>query len=290
MSIVGRWAIGEIDIEPRSHPAKFSTSILLAIDHIVTEEADRLGRRLMIIDPFGGTGRAHRMGEAGHRVVVFELEPEWAIQSEGPTVVGDSSRLACRDDCVDVVLSSPVYGNRASDAHDAKDACLHRVNVKDKPPRQFTLADCPKCKGSGLTPRNTYRHQLQRRASVGSTTPMPWGSRYRQIHARIMAECLRPLRSEGLVVWNTSNHLKTVDVGGVKSQVEQRVNEWFCNEWMALGCNLVEARRVPTRRNRNGQNAAVRVDGELVLVMRAPAKTAQRTLPLGAATLARSSA
>lgn len=272
MTVVGMWARGEVDLKPRNNPAKYSTAILLALDHIVTQEADRLGRRLNILDPFGGVGRAHRLGEAGHHVVTFELEPEWAAQAPGPSVVGDSRHLACRDDWADVVMSSPVYPNRMTDHHEARDLCGRcdgrKVVASDAGP----FVTCGACKGAGLSMRNTYRHQLGRMPSKGATSVLQWGNAYRKVTAEIMAECLRPLRAAGLIVWNTSNHLRTVDRQGVKAQVEERVNEWFLNEWMVLGCNMVEVRRVQTQRNRNGANGAARVDGEIVAVMRAPSK------------------
>lgn len=271
-SAVGRWARGELDLRPMDNPAKYSTEVLLAIDRAVTTEADRLGRRLRILDPMAGVGRIHRMGEAGHLVVAAELEPEWALWKAGPTVVADANHCPYRPGSFDVLCCSPVYGNRMADHHNNQDRCKHLVKAKGKEPKQYGLADCPLCRGSGLTPRNTYHHKLGRAASRGSTTPVLWGPRYRSMHQAMAPQLLEQLTPGGLLVWNSSNSLVTVDrANGEKVELERRVNEWWTTLWLGLGCNLQAVEPVTTRRNKMGANGTTRVDFEVVTQLRAPA-------------------
>jgi hypothetical protein len=124
---------------------------------------------------------------------------------------------------------------------------------------------CKACRGAGLTLRNTYAHSLRRAGGdlvAGSAAGMQWGSDYRKLHEAAIREMIRVTVEAGVLVVNMSNHIR----GGV----EQRVCEWWVNELIVQGCNLVEVRRVATPRLGYGANGAARVDGELVIVVRTP--------------------
>lgn len=256
----------------KSHPAKYPTEVLVELDHVVSAEADRRGKRLRILDPMAGVGRIHRFDEAAHRVVGNELEPEWAIQGlPGLTTVRDATDLPFPADSFNVWATSPSYGNRLADSHDAKDACKKcdgtGVKPETDPPRR-----CPNCKGDGLSARNTYRAKLGRKPTGGSGSVLQWGPSYRRTHGAMLGEALRVTEGGGLLVVNIANHLRTVGPEGNRRQEEQRVTEWWLNEMMALGCNVVEVRAVRTRKLLQGQNYEARTDGEKILVMRTPEK------------------
>lgn len=220
-------------MNPADHPAKFSVNVLKAMTVALMDFAD-LARGApfeRILDPFAGTGLVHRFGPMFGETVGVELEPEWAAHHPR-TIVGDAQTLPFPDDSFDCMITSPCYGNRMADHHEAKDA----------------------------SKRNTYRHTLGRELSPGSTATVQWGSLYREIHFNAWWEAQRVLTPDALVLLNVSNHIR----GGV----EQMVAEWHLTEWLDDGFKLVSAVPVPTSRNRNGANAHLRVDHEWLFVLR----------------------
>lgn len=252
------------------HPAKWSRALLPHIAELVVEERQRVGAALSILDPFAGVGldtlrRALPSRDVADLIGV-ELEPEWAGQDpSGATIVGDSTALPTAWEAgFDVVVSSPCYGNRMADSHEAADACkaCHGSGYIGHPDDAQDHQRCKACVGEGLSRRNTYRHTLGRPLTAGNAGAMQWGRAYRDLHEQVMREVLRVLEPGGLVLWNVSNH--------VRAGEEQHVAEWHLNTWLYLGCSLHEVRRVKTPRNRQGANGAARVDGELLLAVRSP--------------------
>ncbi len=245
------------------HPAKWSKALLPHIVELTTEERMLRGEPLRILDPFAGQGLPTlRRVLSSHDVddlVGVELEAEWAEQDDtGRTIVGDSTDLPAEwDDEFDVVISSPCYGNRMADSHEARDTCKACDGTG-----RTSVAECPTCKGEGLSRRNTYRHALGRPLTEGNAGAMQWGSEYRELHAAVMREVIRVLAPGGLILWNVSNHVRN---GAVIA-----VAEWHMNEWIVQGCTLNEVRRVKTPRQRMGANGAARVDGELLMALRSP--------------------
>jgi tRNA G10 N-methylase Trm11 len=71
-----------------------------------------------VLDPFAGTGRIH---ELENWTVGVEIEPEWATMRDG-TIVANALNLPFRDASFDAVVTSPTYGNRLADHHDARDS------------------------------------------------------------------------------------------------------------------------------------------------------------------------
>lgn len=213
------------------HPAKFSKPIIPHLREIVLAEAERLGCCALVLDPFAGVGGVHVLTEPT-KVATFgaELEPEWADQHPR-TFVGDATALDWKDSCFHAIVTSPCYGNRMADSFQATDE----------------------------SKRHTYHHYLGRRPTDGSAAVMVWGRKYREFHELAWAEALRVLRPGGLMVVNISNH--------IRDDEEQPVVEWHAQTLMAMGCLLVEARRVSTHRNTHGANRR-RVDGEMILVFR----------------------
>jgi hypothetical protein len=247
-------------LEVAPHPAKWSESVLVEIEQIVMDEASRLARPVRVLDPFAGRGlgelRAY-CGDDASIVAGVELEPEWAVADE-QTIVGDATALP--DDwtsAFDMVITSPCYGNRMADHHEARDD----------------------------SSRITYRHKLGRMPSTNSAAVMQWGPTYRDFHARAWENARRVLRKGrhgtpgkdgrdrvlgGLAVVNVSNHIRTRAVSGQRVEVEQRVVEWHVNDWLVAGCTLEAVVKVPTPRMVFGENGDARVDGERILLFRMP--------------------
>lgn len=223
---------------PPPHPARFAEPVLDVAREVLL--ADLVARDLdeaAVLDPFAGVGGIHALAQDGPPMIVtagVELEPEWA-EVHPWTEVGDACALRFDDAAFDAIVTSPCYGNRMSDHHEAKDD----------------------------SERRTYRHKLGRPLTPGNAGAMPWGKDYRTLHTLAWHEAWRVLRPGGLAIVNVSNFLIL--------DVEQRVVEFHLNTWLLLGAILVEARRVPTPRYRYGANGAKRVEGELVLVLRRPA-------------------
>lgn len=178
-------------------PAKWAKSVLAVVAELVAVHGEWPYR---LIDPFAGPGLG-ALGDAlgagpDDELVGVELEEEWAA-GDPRTVVGDACALP--DEWTgrfDLLVSSPAFGNRMSDHHEATDA----------------------------SERNTYRHKLGRPLSPNNAGGIPWAKRYRALHETAWWEAHRVLRPGALIVVNVSNFLIL--------DVEQRVVEFHLNTWL----------------------------------------------------------
>lgn len=216
------------------HPAKFSDSIMDVFRELVLEF-----KPTHILDPFAGTGRVHQLarqtGGGGPYTYGMELEEEWASQHPY-TFQGDARRLVgpFYTGTISMVLTSPCYGNRMADHHDARDG----------------------------SKRHTYKHYLGRDLSEGSAAGMQWGAEYRALHREVWAQVEQVLAPGGIFVLNISNH--------IRRKVEEEVAQWHLGAILTDHDNmqLIRTIRVPTPRQRHGQNGSARVECEFVYVLR----------------------
>lgn len=258
------------------HPATYSAEVLPYISHLM-DRAAASGPSLFgpprVLDVFGGSGvKLHDLADAaGVESWATELEPEWAA-NHPRNIVADATRLPFADESFDLVATSPCYGNRMADDHEAKDPCKtcagtgKRAGDDDLPPTDANT--CPVCKGSGLSRRHTYRHRLGRPASKGTATNLryvagPRGNRYRRLHVAAWAEVHRVLRPYAPFLLNVSNYLETVD----GSLVEHRVMEWHLDHLLRHGFALDALIPISTRRQRQGANGDTRPDHEFVILL-----------------------
>lgn len=206
------------------HPSKFSDVLLPVL-------ASYLEPCWRVLDPFAGTGRIHELSDIAQDVSTWgvEIEPEWATMHPR-TVVGNALALPFPDASFDAIVTSPCYGNRMADHHDAKDAS-HRI---------------------------TYRHCLGRPLHPDNSGQLQWGPKYREFHQRAWAEAIRVLKPAGRFILNVSDHVRKREV--------QPVSDWHARSLHSLGLMLRDCQRVETPRMRRGQNHEARVEYEWVFV------------------------
>lgn len=226
---------GAVDLEVRPHPAKFNAALLAELARILWLEAHRHRRRrtpLRVLDPFAGTGRLQWCAGGPVHVVATDLEPEWLTQAPGDTACADALRLPFADDTFDVVATSPTYGNRMADTYDGRDGSR----------------------------RHTYRIDLGRMPTDGSTAVLQWGDRYRELHLAAWLEVARVLRPGGLLVVNVKDHQRRGDWQGVPA--------WHVDAMRRCGFDVEQLLDIAVDGLRHGDNHDARAASELIAVGR----------------------
>jgi len=248
----------ESEVKTPPHPAKFSDEVLA----VMRDEVDswpirvvpeyglklRIVEPYQILDPFAGVGRVHEL-ELWDRILTWgvELEPEWAA-THPRTICGDTLNLAttlgnARKQGLDVphffdaIATSPVYGNRMSDHHDAQDD----------------------------SDRITYRHKLGRELSEQNAGRLQWSgkagkARYKDFHLKAWRQVMRVLKEDGVFMLNVSDH--------VRNGAVQPVTRWHRKVLEKMGIEWEREERVQTKRMRKGSNGELRVGYESVLIGR----------------------
>jgi len=212
------------------HPATYTESF-------IPKFAELLSGCSNVLDPFAGVGKLALIKDYGFkgRVVCNEIEREWAEMGKynvDEWSIGDAANLQFANCEFDAICTSPTYGNRMADHYNESNA----------------------------SKRITYRHYLGRPLSEGNTGKMQWGEEYRQKHVEIYKECLRVLKSDGLMILNVSDHIR-------KGQVVNVV-EWHKETLLSFGMKLIDEIKIETPRMRFGQNYNSRVRHECILVFR----------------------
>lgn len=221
----------------RKHPARYTPSILDAIDNLTRDE---LPDGSWILDPFAGTGE--RLGNLamwrGWNLAMFEIEPNFA----GPVcIVSDSTRIPLRDACMDGAITSVTYAGGLSDKG------LRMKNSRGR--LTYDLYN-----GRPLHPNNTGGYGV-RQGKVSY-------QRYLALHCRVFTEVFRVLKNGAPWLVNCSD---VVQNGQVRTVTADNV---AIAE--SVGFAVERAIKVQTPRYRMGENAAARVDGEDIVVLRKP--------------------
>ena len=238
------------DITPPSlvHPAAYSKRIMDHLEQIVRQfVATHMPwpnhRPIIVLDPFAGTGKIHKLRELPDIPVQtrgVEIEPEWAAMHPH-TIQGDATHLQFDAHHFDMVITSPAYGNRLADKHDAKDGSIRRSYTHDL---------------RRLTGDNT------RKLHPNNAGGMHFGSQYMDLHIAAWKEVWRVLRPEGWFVLNVSDFIKNGDTVPVA--------HWHLGVCLDMGFNHVDSIEVETPRLRYGRNAEARVATERIFVLSKP--------------------
>lgn len=212
------------------HPARFVPWLVeLAAPHLASTR--RMGAlAASVLDPFAGTGLIHSLRVHGDfDTTGVEIEPEWA-EMHPRTVVGDALNLPFRENSFDAVFTSPTFGNRFADHHQARDGSRRR----------------------------SYTHDLGRNLHPNNSGSLHWGPEYRLFHEAAWVEVRRVVRPGGRFVLNIKNH--------IRRKTEQPVVEWHLSTILTQGWTLAWIIPVPAKGLRDGENRDARVPYEFLLV------------------------
>lgn len=209
-----------------SHPAPFSRALLPVF-------AEVLDGAKTVLDPFAGIGRIHELERWGYDTVGVEIEPEWAARHER-TKVGDALALDFGDESFDAVCTSPTYGNRMADHHDARDASTRR----------------------------SYRHDLGRPLHKHNSGRLQWGTAYRECHEQAWEEAWRVVRAGGKLMLNIKDH--------VRNGRRQFVAGWHVTTLCRMGFTLLQHREVATPAMRAGENSDLRYPEQVYAFVKDP--------------------
>lgn len=286
-----------------SHPAKFPRYVLARLELYIRAEARALRRPARVLDPFAGVGRIHDLPRRIAETTGVEIEPEWAA-CRARTVEGDATALpADWTASFDVVATSPCYGNRIADHHEARDSCagcggtgvaLSEEGCSEAPWCCSTCGRvdcvcgvlakemarhnrrclvcrgqvCGSCGGNGVSKRYTYRHALGRMPAERSSAALQWGGHYRTLHRAAWAEAHRVLRPPD----PTSEDPGGLALINIKNHVRQgavqQVAEWHKRCLGEVGFRVLDDVELEAPGLRHGENRDARVEFERIIVAR----------------------
>ena len=218
-------------MENRPHPAKYSDPLLPVLSKY------SYGTVLDIMGGIGKAGFLKKYNKEIAKVIINELEPEWANQAVyygvDEIIIGDARVLELQVDCI---VTSPPYGNRMADNFKAG-------SKGGKSPTSM---------------RKGYAGDLGRTPTNGSVCCLHFDRGYQEaiieIYDAVITNCV--FKRFILNVSNFIRQFEVVDVVG-----------FFENYFKEKGFKLIVKIPVKTKRQKGvGANTALRVDNEMVMV------------------------
>ena len=211
------------------HPAKYTDSFFEVF-------AEMLQGASNVLDPFAGTGKIGKLKDFGFKGTIYanEIEAEWLVENEYNCDVitfCDAEYLKYQDNFFDAICTSPTYGNRMADHHNAKDG----------------------------SKRNTYTHCIGRQLTDGNTGKMQWGLEYVEKHKRIYSNIAKMVKPNGIFVLNVKNH--------IRRGIEIDVTSFHVQTLQKNGFAVVQERFVSVPSLKFGANADKRVNGESIILL-----------------------
>lgn len=248
------------------HPAKFPIEIIGIFKELLLKYGVKPFD--MVLDPFAGTGRIHML-RPDFNTIGVEIEPEWALMSPYTTIGNALDLPDIWTDMFAAIATSPTYGNRMADHHNAQEVCRLcsgtgslRADISTfAAPDVIASFRCPDCNGVGNNEykRLTYTHQLGHALHPDNSGGMQWGKKYKEFHAKAWIEAIRVLRPGGLFLLNCKNHIRKGEV--------QEVTEWHIRMLVTLGCHVLEEYKLPVKSMKFGTNRDNRIDYELIVAL-----------------------
>lgn len=210
------------------HPAKYN-------DNFIPIFAAYVEPGSSVLDPFGGTGKIFNLREYCPDVDIYcvEIEKEWA-DLHPETIHGDFFKVDLPTSFFDTIITSPTYGNRMADHHNARDG----------------------------SKRNTYRHSLNRPLDDNNSGKMQWGREYRRFHLDAWCRAFELLRPGGLLIVNVKDH--------IRKGKQIPVSRFMCLAAYVSGFRWVEGVVIESPGIREGANRNLRVDHENIYVFQKP--------------------
>jgi phage FluMu protein Com len=253
--------------EPK-HPAKFSAGFidifreLLAAYLAVPWKYDTP----LVLDPFAGVGTIHQL-RPHFATFGLEIEQEWAECSEFTYCADSTAMSEYWTGMFQAVCTSPTYGNRMADHHEASERCTKCGGtcsvLSQLPAGGLGEIECPRCKGKGFNnyQRNTYKHTLGHDLQSNNTGMYQFTQLdYHELHVKVYQECRRVLEAGGLFILNVSDHIRK----GERVQV----CKWHLDILKSLDFQLLYEQSVNTQRLGFGANRDSRVEGEKIYVLK----------------------
>lgn len=212
-----------------SHPARFSSSLIETLAAV-------LGAYdvTSVLDPFAGTGRVHELEKWDYETTGVEIETEWA-SLHPRTIRGDALKLRFRDSSFDAIVTSPTYGNRLADHHNASDP----------------------------ESRRSYTHDLGHELHQNNSGQLQWGDKYKAFHLLAWSEALRVLTDGGVFILNVKDHRRAGQW--------QYVSGWHVTALCRLGLELQFHIEVDSPSMRAGENRESRQSEQVYVFLKAVA-------------------
>ena len=211
-----------------NHPAKFNDALIPIFAQVLIEHKCK-----NVFDPMAGTGKIVKVWDHDWNGDIYcnEIEPEWCDLGNGAWWSShDAQRLPTQDNFFDAICTSPTYGNRMADHHNAMD------NSK----------------------RMTYTHQLGRTLDPANTGKVQWGGRYRAMSRRILESSMRVLRPSGIFIINIKDHRRRGEI--------MPVSDWYYTTMRELGLFPLQVIIVNTPGMGFGANLQNRITHEDIFV------------------------